>query len=53
MIIFCLIIVAPVAALLLARAYLAWRINRPLIASNADLWAHTLPYEPAARERRQ
>jgi hypothetical protein len=47
-------IVAVAAVLwLAARRYIAWRDNRPMIASNADLWAHTLPYEPSARERRQ
>jgi hypothetical protein len=33
--------------------YKRWRDRRDMIASTSDLWAHTLPYEPAARERRQ
>jgi anti-sigma-K factor RskA len=42
-----------IVAVLVARAYATWRNRQPLIASSADLWAHTLPYEPSARERRQ
>jgi uncharacterized iron-regulated membrane protein len=48
-----IIAVGLIAAVAAARAYVTWRNRRPIIASNADLWAHTLPYEPSARERRQ
>ena len=47
------IAIALIVAVLAARSYATWRNRQPLIASNADLWAHTLPYEPSARERRQ
>jgi hypothetical protein len=48
-----IIAVSLIAAIAAARTYASWRNRRPIIASNADLWAHTLPYEPSARERRQ
>jgi hypothetical protein len=44
---------ALVVALTSVGRYKRWRDRRDLIASPADLWAHTLPYEPSARERRQ
>jgi hypothetical protein len=46
-------IVGAIVAYGAARRYAAWRDSRPMIARNADLWAHTMPYEPSARERRQ
>lgn len=36
-----------------AGRYKRYRDRRSMLARYRDLWAHTLPYEPSARERRQ
>jgi hypothetical protein len=48
----CLLVALIVAYTAIGR-YRRWRDRRDLIASPQALWAHTLPYEPSARERRQ
>ena len=49
---FCLFIALVLAFAAIGR-YKRWRDRQDLIAPASSLWAHTLPYEPAARERRQ
>ena len=53
MIVIIAVIILIAGAWIAARRYQVWRDRRDLLAPNSDLWAHTLPYEPSARERRQ
>lgn len=47
------VIAGVVIAFFAVRRYIRWRDRQSMIASPQDLWAHTMAYEPKARERRQ